>query len=96
VTINTMGTFQVALAGTKVALAGNATRSARGTQIYLAPVAAPHVPKHAIAFKLFASRHIPALRLTRKGSLSQLVVSTGKWKSIKAITGSGIYAATLR
>jgi hypothetical protein len=61
--------------------------------VSVARVAAPHLPKHAQAFKLAASGHIPPLKLATKGSLSQLIVSSSKWKSIEAITGSGIYAA---
>jgi hypothetical protein len=94
--IATAGTFQVRLAGTRLTLKGFATRSSVGTQIYVAMATATHVPKHAVAFKLFATRKLPALTLTGKGSLYQLTVSSGRWTPIKAITRSGIYAAVLK
>jgi hypothetical protein len=87
------GSIHLDLASTSITLTGTATRNTLGTEMYLARVVARGVPKHAVAFKVFASGRIPALHLAGKGSLFQLTVATGKWTSIKAITRTGIYAA---
>jgi hypothetical protein len=87
------GAFSISVTNTRVRLTGVGTPHTSGSVVSVARVAAPHLPKHAQAFKLAASGHIPPLKLATKGSLSQLIVSSSKWKSIEAITGSGIYAA---
>ena len=89
------GAFSISVPDTRVKLTGVGTPHTSGSVVSVARVAAPHLPKHAQAFKLAASGHIPPLKLATKGSLSQLIVSHSKWKSIEAITGSGIYAAFL-
>jgi hypothetical protein len=90
------GTITFHLASTHVTLTGKATKAELGTQVYLAQVSVAHTPAHGVAFKVFASGRLPALHLAEKGSLFRLVVATGKWKSINALTGTGIYAASPR
>jgi hypothetical protein len=77
-------------------LIGYGNPKTAGTTIALASVSVRNVPKGAHAFKLFASGRIPALKLSMKGQLYALNVSSGKWKAIGAITGLGSYAATLK
>ncbi|HEX6509972.1 MAG TPA: hypothetical protein VF221_20280 [Chloroflexota bacterium] len=90
------GTFTVALSSSTVRLRGIASRLTFRTRIYLARVTMRNVPKHAQAFKVFASGRVPALTLASRGTLYGYSVATGKWRTIRAITGSGIYAAALR
>jgi hypothetical protein len=96
VTLRIPGQFQVHLASTSVTLTGTATKAEVGTQIFLATVSAAHEPAHATAFKVVLSGRTPALRLNARGSLYQLNVASGRWKSITAIDGNGIYAAVLK
>lgn len=45
-----------------------------------------NVPKHGQAFKIFASRHLPALTLASKGDLYAYRPATNTWRTVKAVT----------
>jgi hypothetical protein len=91
------GTFQVQLstATTKVTLKGVASRLAFGTQIFLGRVTMRNVPRHGQAFKVFAGKRMPPLRLASKGTLYAFNPAKNSWRPIRAITGSGIYVAVV-
>lgn len=94
--VNTSGTVQMQLTGTRVVLRGTASRSAIKSQAYLARVSVRNTPRHGIAFKVFATRHFPSLHLAHRGSLYGYNVASAKWHTVRLIAGSGIYAAVLR
>jgi hypothetical protein len=87
------GAFYVNVAGTRVSLKGEGTRSTRGSVVAVARVAARHLARQSQAFKLLAVGRIPVLRLAVKGRLYKLNVATNRWKPIRSITRSGIYEA---
>lgn len=96
VSVPSSGTFQVTLAGTKVTLKGIASSSTFRALIFMQKVTMRNVPRHGQAFKVFATKRIPALRMVSKGKLYRYIQATGHWQGTGAITGAGIYAAVLR
>jgi hypothetical protein len=86
------GRFSVTVPGTPIELTGVGTPRTAGVSLLVAKVAAPGLPQQSYSFKVMASGRFPALRLARAGFLLQLVISTGRWRSVKAITHPGIYA----
>jgi hypothetical protein len=97
VVVPASGTFrvQLATATTKVTLKGVASRFAFGTQIFLGRVTMRNVPRHGQAFKVFAGKRMPTLHLTSKGTLYAFNPARNSWRTVKAVTSSGIYAAVL-
>jgi hypothetical protein len=91
----TEGRVTVVVPGTAVKLTALATRATAGTAIVVSKVVAPHLIKHAQAFRVVATGRFPAFSLAR-GRLYALNLASGKWSAIRAVTHSGIYAAVLR
>jgi len=88
------GSFQMHLVAgnAKITLQGVGTPSTAGTQIFLGKVTMRNVPRGGQAFKVFASKRMPSLRLVSKGKLYEFNPAANSWRPDQSISKSGVYA----